>query len=104
MAMSEAKIRVEVAFALPDKQKLISLEVPAGTTMLEAAELSGIAGHFEGLQLDRMPMGIFGKAEGNPKKRVLHEGERVEIYRPLIADPKETRKARARKKQGIEER
>ena len=101
--MSDASIRVEVAFALPEKQKLISLEVPEGTTMREAAELSGIAAHFDGLHLDRMPMGIFGKAEGNPGKRVLREGERVEIYRPLIADPKETRKARARKKQGLEE-
>ena len=103
MPGSEGKIRVEVAFALPEKQKLISIEVPEGTTMFEAAELSGIAAHFDGLQLDKMPMGIFGKAEGNPRKRVMRQGERVEIYRPLIADPKETRKARAKKK-GVEGR
>lgn len=96
--MNEQMIRVEVAYALPDKQKLISLEVPRGTSMYEAAERSGITGHFEGLDLDKAPMGIFGKAEGNPRKRVLEEGERVEIYRPLIIDPKEVRKARAEKK------
>jgi putative ubiquitin-RnfH superfamily antitoxin RatB of RatAB toxin-antitoxin module len=96
--MADDKICVEVAYALPDKQKIISLEVPRGTTMFEAAERSGMTAHFEDLDLDRAPMGVFGKAEGNPRKRVLEEGERVEIYRPLIIDPKEVRKARAEKK------
>ena len=92
-------IRVEVAYALPHKQKLISLQVPVGTTLFEAARESGIGEHFEGLDLERAPMGVFGLAEANPKQRVLKDGERVEIYRPLIVDPKETRKARARKRQ-----
>lgn len=92
-------IRVEVAYALPDKQKIIELHVEPGTTMYQAARQSGITEHFEGLDLDRAPMGVFGKAEGNPKKRVLEEGERVEIYRPLQIDPREVRKARAKKKQ-----
>ncbi|KAF0810055.1 hypothetical protein A167_01086 [Alcanivorax sp. S71-1-4] len=97
--MSSDMIRVEVAYALPHKQKLISLQVPVGTTLFEAACESGIAEHFEGLDLARAPMGIFGQAEASPKQRVLQDGERVEIYRPLIIDPKETRKARARKAQ-----
>lgn len=95
--MSDGMIRVEVAYALPHKQKLISLQVPVGTTLYEAARESGIGEHFEGLDLERASMGIFGQAEASPKQRVLNEGERVEIYRPLIIDPKETRKARARK-------
>ena len=94
MAAPES-IRVEVAYALPHKQKLLSLEVPAGTTMYEAAEESGITQHFPELELSTASMGIFGKVEANPRKRVLHEGERVEIYRPLTADPKANRKQRA---------
>ncbi|MBL7252387.1 RnfH family protein [Alloalcanivorax sp. C16-2] len=88
-------IRVEVVYALPDKQRLVALEVAPGTTMLDAARQSGIAGQFEGLELENMPMGIFGKAEPDPARRVLADGERVEIYRPLSIDPKAARRARA---------
>lgn len=88
-------IAVEVVYALADKQKLLRLSVPRGTSMREAAERSGIAGWFPGLDLATAPMGIFGKAVPRPEERVLEEGERVEIYRPLIADPKEVRKQRA---------
>lgn len=92
--MSET-IAVEVAFALPEKQEIIALKVPSGTRMYEAARLSGITDKFPGLNLDNSSMGIFGKAEANPKEAILKEGDRVEIYRPLIADPKEVRKRRA---------
>jgi putative ubiquitin-RnfH superfamily antitoxin RatB of RatAB toxin-antitoxin module len=90
-------IAVEVVYALADKQKLLRLSVPYGTRMREAAERSGIAALFPGLDLAAAPMGIFGKAVARPEERVLEEGERVEIYRPLIADPKEARKQRAAK-------
>ena len=88
-------IAVEVVYALADRQKLLRLSVPRGTTVREAAERSGIAELFPGLDLAAAPMGIFGKAVARPEERVLEEGERVEIYRPLIADPKEVRKQRA---------
>jgi putative ubiquitin-RnfH superfamily antitoxin RatB of RatAB toxin-antitoxin module len=86
-------IKVEVAYALPEKQAILVVEVPSGTTVLEAAQRSGITAQFEGIDLDNAKFGIFGAivAPG----QVLREGERVEIYRPLIADPKEVRKARA---------
>lgn len=94
--MAEAQsIRVEVTYALPHKQKLLSVEVPAGTTMYEAAEESGITQHFPDLELSTASMGVFGKVEANPRKRVMEDGERVEIYRPLTADPKANRKQRA---------
>ena len=66
-------------------------------TLREAAERSGMAAHFPGLDLATCPLGIFGKAVSKPQERVLEEGERVEIYRPLLADPKEVRKQRAAK-------
>ena len=90
-----AGITVEVVYALPERQCLLRLSVPYGTKMREAVELSGIAAHFPELDLRQSPLGIFGKAVANPEERVLEEGERVEVYRPLIADPKEVRKQRA---------
>lgn len=90
-------IAVEVVYALAEKQKLLRLAVPEGTTVREAALRSGMDGYFPGLDLENSALGIFGKAVPKPDERALEEGERVEIYRPLIADPKEVRKQRAAK-------
>lgn len=95
--MDKPVIAVEVVYALADKQKLLQLTVPQGTTVREAVLRSGMDGFFPGLDLAASPLGIFGKAVPKPDERVLEEGERVEIYRPLIADPKEVRKQRAAK-------
>ncbi|WP_417662879.1 RnfH family protein [Pseudomonas sp.] len=95
--MDSRSIVVEVVYALADKQKLLRLSLPYGTTMRQAAEQSGMQTHFPGLDLANSPLGIFGKAVAKPEERVMEDGERVEIYRPLIADPKEVRKQRAAK-------
>ncbi len=89
----ENTIKVEVAYALPRRQTLVAVELPAGATVMEAAQHSGIASKFEGVDLDNATFGIFGHVVA--PKQVLRDGDRVEIYRPLIADPKEVRKARA---------
>ena len=92
--MSEdQKISVEVAYAMPDKQAIIQLEVDQGTTAMAAAEQSGIVDRFEGLTLEGAKLGIFGKAV--PNTHEMSAGERVEVYRPLLIDPKAVRKARA---------
>ncbi|MCB1706579.1 MAG: RnfH family protein [Halioglobus sp.] len=90
---NDTTITVEVAYALPHKQALLKLNVPAGTTALAAAQQSGITEKFDGVDLENATLGIFGQvvAPGH----VLRDGDRVEVYRPLIADPKEVRKARA---------
>lgn len=95
--MDKSIVAVEVVYALADKQKLLRLTVPNGTTVRAAALRSGMESFFPGLDLENSPLGIFGKAVPKPDERVLEEGERVEIYRPLIADPKEVRKQRAAK-------
>ncbi|WP_341707279.1 RnfH family protein [Halopseudomonas sp.] len=95
--MAEKTMVVEVAYALPHKQKIVTLNVPEGTSMLDAVRQSGMDQHFPELDLSNVPVGIFGKAVPKPEDRVLQPGERVEIYRPLIADPKEVRKQRAAK-------
>jgi putative ubiquitin-RnfH superfamily antitoxin RatB of RatAB toxin-antitoxin module len=84
---------VEVAYALPDKQSLVSLEVEKGTTLKEAIEASGILDSFEQIDLTKDRVGIFSKFA--TLDTVLREKDRVEIYRPLIADPKQVRKERA---------
>jgi putative ubiquitin-RnfH superfamily antitoxin RatB of RatAB toxin-antitoxin module len=90
----ESVIDVEVAYALPGRQALLRLTVPAGCTALEAARLSRIEEQFEGLELSEASrLGIFGQVVS--PGQVLQAGDRVEIYRPLQADPKEVRKERA---------
>lgn len=90
-------IEVEVAFALPDEQKIITLQVEDGCSAYDAVIKSGIIELFPQIDPDSTPMGIFGKAIRNPAEVVLKAGQRVEIYRPLIADPKEARAKRAAK-------
>ena len=84
---------VKVAYALPDKQSLISLEVEEGTTIQEAIEVSGVLDTYDQIDLTRDKVGIFSKF--STLDTVLREKDRVEIYRPLIADPKKVRKERA---------
>lgn len=95
--MNEQMISVEVAYALPKEQKIISLKVEEGTTAYEAVKLSGIERIFPQINIESDPMGIFGKAIKDPKTAVLKDKQRVEVYRPLIADPKEARAKRAAK-------
>ena len=93
-SLEPAKISVEVAYALPDKQQILVVEVPEGSTALQAAEASGIVNIFADIDLEKAKMGVFGKAV-KPEEYKVQAGDRVEIYRPLIADPKASRKARA---------
>ena len=89
-------IPVEVAYALPERQLIVPLDVTPGTTAVEAAQQSGIEQEFPGLVIDAgTSLGIFGQAV--PPQQALNPGDRVEIYRPLKADPKAARKARAEK-------
>ena len=84
---------VEVAYALSDKQSLISLEVEEGATIKEAIEASGVLDTYDQIDLTRDKVGIFSKFA--TLETVLREKDRIEIYRPLIADPKKVRKERA---------
>lgn len=90
-------IHVEVVYATPEKQKIATVTVEAGTTVRQAAQASGLDGDFDGLDLANAPLGIYGKAVKKPDEQVINDGERIEIYRPLIADPKAARIKRAKK-------
>jgi len=86
-------VRVEVVYATPDRQELVSLELKAGSTVADAIERSGLAESFAGFEVDSPVVGIFSRKV--ELDRVLCDGDRVEIYRPLLADPKEVRRQRA---------
>lgn len=94
MSMESAEpINVEVAWALPQEQVIIKLQVPPQSTIAHAIEQSGILKRYPQIDADTVKVGIFGKLK--KAGQVLRDGDRVEIYRPLIADPKEVRKQRA---------
>jgi putative ubiquitin-RnfH superfamily antitoxin RatB of RatAB toxin-antitoxin module len=93
MAMTE-QIDVEVAYASPAQQLIIALRVALGTTAEQALAGSGLAERVDGIDLTNVRLGVFGKAVSHT--RVLRAGDRVEVYRPLLADPKEVRRRRAR--------
>jgi len=86
-------IEIELCYGLRDRQALLKLTVPAGTTIEQAIELSDIHKQFPDLTIKADQVGIFSQKK--PLDTVLRAGDRVEIYRPLIADPKEVRRQRA---------
>jgi putative ubiquitin-RnfH superfamily antitoxin RatB of RatAB toxin-antitoxin module len=92
-ANTPATVNIEVAYALPDKQQVIALQVSEGTTIEQAIRQSGILDQFPQIDITQNKVGIFGKLK--KADVVVREGERIEIYRPLIADPKQVRKQRA---------
>jgi putative ubiquitin-RnfH superfamily antitoxin RatB of RatAB toxin-antitoxin module len=92
--MEDVKIiQVEVAYARPDEQIIIPVEVLEGTTLAQAVALSRIQERFPEIDMSTAKVGIFSKL--SKPSAILRAGDRVEIYRPLIADPKAVRKQRA---------
>ena len=90
--MSE-QIMVEVAYAKPDIQVILPVRLTAGATALQAIESSGILEKFPEIDLKQNKIGIFGKL--TKPETTVRDKDRVEIYRKLIADPKEVRRQRA---------
>jgi uncharacterized protein len=90
------RVCVEVAYITPQQQTVIPLQVPAGTTLAQAIGLSGIRQRHPDIDLGTQAVGVFGELA--TLDRVLRDGERVEIYRPLRADAKQARRRRAASK------
>ncbi|MFO7809643.1 RnfH family protein [Guyparkeria sp.] len=86
-------MKVEVAYARPDVQLILEVDVTEGATVEEAIRLSGILERFPEIDLSKQKVGVFAKVA--PLSQALREWDRVEIYRPLIADPKAARRQRA---------
>ena len=97
--VNKGSIRVEVAFALPDDQLIISLMVDEGATVEEVIIHSGIIDQYPQIDCHDNKVGIFGKLA--KLNQTVRDGDRIEIYRPLIADPKEVRRKRAAAGKGM---
>lgn len=93
--MAEKLMRVEVAYANPEKQVILNATLPEGGTVEEAIIKSGILDRFPEIDLSQVKVGIFSSA--CKLNQVLKEFDRVEIYRPLLHDPKESRRSKAAK-------
>ncbi|MDO6762708.1 RnfH family protein [Agarivorans sp. 1_MG-2023] len=87
------QINIEVVYGLPDHQVLLALKVELGCDILSGIQQSGIVQHFPEIEPESASVGIFSRAA--KLSQALRDGDRIEIYRPLIADPKELRKIRA---------
>lgn len=93
--MGEQVLTLEVVYALPERQKIIVVQVAPGSTVQDAIEQSGMAQYFDDIDLSTSAVGIWNKTcklSDQPRN-----GDRIEIYRPLVADPKEIRRRRAEK-------
>jgi hypothetical protein len=90
---NSATLRVEVAYARPDEQVVIPVEAPEGATVEQVIVLSRIQDRFPDINPQTAKVGVFGKL--TKLSAVVRAGDRVEIYRPLLADPKAVRKQRA---------
>jgi len=86
-------INIEVVYALPKKQEIITVKLPEGATARQAIEASGLLAKYPEIDLAKNKLGVFAKL--TKPDSALRDQDRVEIYRPLIADPKEVRKQRA---------
>ncbi|TFY87271.1 RnfH family protein [Pseudomonas kairouanensis] len=90
-------VEIEVVYAAVDRQALLAVAVPEGTSLRAAVQASGIAATFPELDLASCPLGIFGRVVAQADVRAVQAGDRIEIYRALLADPKEARRLRAAK-------
>ena len=95
--MVKPVLEIEVVYAAVDRQVLRSVSVVEGATVRAAVVASGIGVEFPELDLAQCPLGIFGKVVADADSRLIQAGDRIEIYRPLLADPKEVRRLRAAK-------
>ena len=93
--MMNEMIRVEVAYAMPESQTLLTLEIETGSSVEAAIMQSGILRQYPEIDLSQQMVGIFSKL--CRLQDIVQSGDRIEIYRPLIADPKAMRRARAQK-------
>lgn len=91
-------LTVEVCFALPARQEVVSVTLPVGATLADAVNASGLQALFPEEDFETLKKGIWGEVKDASQQ--LRQGDRVEIYRPLVFDPKEARRRRAKSRQG----
>lgn len=91
--MPEAELTISVVYALPERQQVVKLRVPGGTSVADAVRLSGLSSVFPEIATAPLHCAIYGRQV--PATHVVADGDRVEILRPLLIDPKESRRRAA---------
>lgn len=94
--VEKEEISVELIYIKPGSQNRLILKLPQGSNINQAINRSGVLSHFPEINLKVNKVGVFSKIQ--PLNTLLCEGDRIEIYRPLMADPKEARRRRAKNK------
>ena len=89
----DPRVRVELVYALPGAQEVLEVELPQGVTVKRALGLSGLLDRHPDINESTVTLGIYGRTVA--ADTILRDGDRLEIYRPLLADPKLTRRGRA---------
>ena len=92
--MNGTPLNIEVVYAAPQRVILKTYRLPAGSRVAQAVQLAALDPEFSGVDLAHSPLGIYGRV--TRPDHLLEDGDRIEIYRPLAADPKTARRARAR--------
>ncbi len=95
MSQKKDSFAVDVVYALPKQQKMISVTIASGTTAIDALKQSNMLKFFPEIDLEKVKLGVFNNLIKHDTE--LHAGDRLEVYRPLIADPKDVRRRRAEK-------
>ncbi|MCF7521444.1 RnfH family protein [Neisseria sp. ZJ106] len=90
-------LEIEIVYGLPDRQVLLTVQAAEGTTVRQAVIASGIDRHFDGIDVHTVPLGIFGKKVKDDTP--VRANDRIELYRPLLIDPKEARRRRVLEKE-----
>ena len=89
---------VEVVYALPEKQRVFTVRIEAGTTAEQAVRQCGVLSEYPQIDLADAKLGVFGRRIAT--STIVHPGDRIEIYRPLLVDPKAIRRLRAQARRG----
>jgi len=91
-------LALEVAYGTAEKQWLLQVCMPVGATVLEAIEASGLYEKVPSLRAEPLVLGVFGQRLKRHEEYTLKQGDRIEVYRPLMIDPKQARRERAKQK------
>jgi putative ubiquitin-RnfH superfamily antitoxin RatB of RatAB toxin-antitoxin module len=96
--MPEAMLSISVVYALPERQEVVKLSVPAGTSVAQAVSLSKLSLRFPRIEAEPLRCAIFGRAV--QADHIVSDGDRIELLRPLLIDPKEHRRQAAARTRG----
>jgi hypothetical protein len=95
--MNDDNIEIEITYVEPNNQIIITKQITSNSTLMQVVEESGVLDKIDLKYKDKLKFGVYGNLVAKPNEYILQDGDRIEIYRPLLADPKKTRLQRLAK-------